>query len=377
MVKQKVLVTGGAGFIGSFIVDELVRDGHAVRVFDSLEPQIHGPAGKIPDYLNKSEKVEFVRGDVLDYGAFREAVKDVDVVFHEAARVGVGQSMYEVSRYVDTNTNGTANLLNILANEKHSVKKVLVAASMSSYGEGAYTCSKCGPVSPELRSEKQMSQRKWELSCSGCGSILMPVPASESKLLQPTSVYAITKATQEDLVLCVCRAYGIPAVSLRYFNVYGPRQSLSNPYTGVAAIFMSRIKNGSPPIIFEDGMQSRDFVSVHDIAAANMLAMKSGAADYGIFNVGTGRPITIMAVAEAIARIYGKSIKPTVTNNYRKGDVRHCFADISRIKSRLGFEPKVSFEDGMRELISWADKASAVDMVDKATTELKSKGLVG
>ena len=227
------------------------------------------------------------------------------------------------------------------------------------------------------RTNEQLEKKQWNIACPDCRKELTPVGTKETKPLSNSSIYAITKKNQEEMTLNIGEAYGIPSVALRFFNVYGPRQSLSNPYTGVAAIFMSRIKNGSPPIIFEDGLQSRDFVSVHDIAAANMLAMKSRAADYGIFNVGTGRPVTIMAVAEAIARIYGKSIKPTVTNNYRKGDVRHCFADISRIKSRLGFEPKVSFEDGMRELISWADKASAVDMVDKATTELKSKGLVG
>ncbi len=373
MVAHKVLVTGGAGFIGSHIVDALVEGGHDVRIFDNLEFQVH--RGKAPDYLNR--QAEFVRGDVVRMDEFRAALADVDVVFHEAARVGVGQSMYEISSYVSTNILGTANLLNILANENHDVKKVVVTASMSSYGEGAYSCQSCGPVFPSLRAESQMRSGKWEPSCPKCGSQLKPVPTSESKPLELNSIYSISKAAQESAVLCVGKAYGIPSVALRYFNVYGPRQSLSNPYTGVAAIFMSRIKNNNPPIIFEDGLQTRDFISVHDVVAASILAMKSESADYEAFNVGTGKPVTIRGVAEAIAKVFGSSVRPNIAGQFRKGDVRHCFADITKIKSRLGFSPKVSFEDGMKELISWAGNAEAVDMVDEATDELRKKGLIG
>lgn len=370
-MKYKILVTGGAGFIGSFIVDRLVAEGHEVVILDNLEPQVH--QGVAPDYLNKSAK--FVKGSVLDYELFRAVVSDVDVIFHEAAMVGVGQSMYQVSRYASANVIGTAYLLDILANEKHNVKKVMVAASMSSYGEGAYECESCGVVSPPLRSEEQMKSREWELVCS-CGKRLVPIPTNESKPLHPNSIYAVTKANQEQMVLPFCRAYGIPAVALRYFNVYGPRQSLSNPYTGVAAIFMSRIKNNNAPVVFEDGLQSRDFVSVHDIADANLLAMKSHGADYEVVNVGSGKQTTIRNVAETLSRIYGKSVKPDVTNRYRKGDVRHCFADISKIRSKLGYEPKVSFEDGMKELIGWSETQRSVDRVDEATQELRDKGLV-
>ncbi len=379
MPKHKILITGGAGFIGSYIADALVREGHFVRILDNLEPQVHR-SGEVPDYLSKSQGVEFVRGSVLDYNEFKKAITGVDVVFHEAARIGVGQSMYEVTSYVDTNIKGTANLLNLLVNENHSIRKVLVAGSMSSYGEGAYDCSNCGLVSPQLRTERQMRQKRWELACAECGGLLKPLPTSEAKPLQPNSIYAITKAVQEEMLICIGKTYGIPCVSLRYFNVYGPRQSLSNPYTGVAAIFMSRIKNGRKPVVFEDGLQTRDFVSVHDIAAANVLAMKSKAADYEIFNVGTGNPVSIKAVAETIAKIYGrdgKGIQPEITNKFRKGDVRHCFADISKIKSKLGFAPKVSFEEGMKELTMWAGHAEAVDKFDKAAEELRSKGLVG
>lgn len=370
-MKYKILVTGGAGFIGSFIVDELVKEGHDVTILDNLEPQVH--QGSVPSYLNKSAK--FVKGSVLDYELFKKRATESDVVFHEAAMVGVGQSMYQVARYSSANIIGTAYLLDILANEKHGVKKVMVAASMSSYGEGAYSCKSCGIVSPSLRSEEQMKGKVWELICE-CGARLSPVPTPESKPLQPNSVYAITKANQEQMVLAVCKSYGIPAVALRYFNVYGPRQSLSNPYTGVAAIFMSRIKNGNPPIIFEDGLQTRDFVSVHDIVQANMLAMKSKSADYEVLNVGSGTPTTIKNIAETLARLYKKDIQPSVTNKFRKGDVRHCFADISKIRKLLDYSPKVSFEQGMKELISWSETQRSVDKVEQATQELMDKGLM-
>ncbi len=370
-MKYKILVTGGAGFIGSFIVDELVKEGHDVAILDNLEPQVH--QGSVPSYLNKSAK--FVKGSVLDYELFKKQVAGSDVVFHEAAMVGVGQSMYQVARYASANIIGTSYLLDILANEKHSVKKVMVAASMSSYGEGAYSCKSCGIVSPLLRSEEQMKGKVWELICE-CGARLSPVPTPESKPLHPNSVYAITKANQEQMVLAVCKSYGIPAVALRYFNVYGPRQSLSNPYTGVAAIFMSRIKNGNPPIIFEDGLQTRDFVSVHDIVQANILAMKAKSADYEALNVGSGTPTSIKNIAETLARLYRKDIRPDVTNKFRKGDVRHCFADISKIRKLLDYSPKVSFEQGMKELIAWSETQRSVDKVEQATQELRDKGLM-
>jgi len=370
-MKYKILVTGGAGFIGSFLVDKLVDEGHAVVILDNLEPQVH--QGNVPRYLNKSAK--FIQGSVLDYDLFKDTVADVDIVFHEAAIVGVGQSMYQVRRYVSTNILGTAYLLEILANEKHNVKKVVVAASMSSYGEGAYTCESCGVVSPPLRTEEQLKTRKWELVCN-CGKPLAPIPTSEAKPLHSNSIYGITKANQEQMTLTLCKAYGIPAVSLRYFNVYGPRQSLSNPYTGVAAIFMSRIKNKSPPTVFEDGLQSRDFVSVHDIVQANLLAMKSSAADYEVLNVASGTQTTIKNVADVLIKLYKKDMKAEITNKYRKGDVRHCFADISKIKKLLKYSPKVSFEQGMQELITWSEAQRSEDKVDQATQELKDKGLM-
>jgi len=372
-MKKRVLVTGGAGFIGSFIVDELVKKGHAVRIFDNLTEQVHKNSQK-PGYLNKEG--EFIKGDVKKIDELRKAIQDIDVIFHEAAAVGVGQSMYEIEEYVGSNIMGTANLLHLLANTEHDVKKVLVAASMSSYGEGSYKCDECGDVYPELRTEKQMQTGEWELKCPKCGKTAKPVPTPETKKQDCNSIYAITKKNQEEMVLNVGKAYGIPSVALRYFNVYGPRQSLSNPYTGVAAIFMSRIKNKKQPVVYEDGLQTRDFISVRDIADANIAAMESSSADYETFNVGTQRPISIKQVAEILAKLYKEDIKTNITNKFRKGDVRHCISDISRIKSKLGWKPKISFEQGMKELIEWSKDQEAEDKFEKAAEELKQRGLV-
>ncbi|MEM2918881.1 MAG: NAD-dependent epimerase/dehydratase family protein [Candidatus Altiarchaeota archaeon] len=369
---MKILVTGGAGFIGSFLVDKLIDKGHEVRIFDNLEEQVH--QGKIPDYLNK--KAEFIKGDVLEYNALKEAIKDCEVIFHEAAMVGVGQSQYQPKKYVDANISGTANLLDILVNEEHNVKKLIVASSMSIYGEGSYECENCGVIAPELRSEEQMKKNDWEVHCPKCKKILKPIPTNEEKPLQSNSIYAITKKTQEEMCLNIGKTYSLPVVALRYFNVFGPRQSLSNPYTGVVAIFLSRIKNNNPPLIFEDGLQSRDFISVHDIVEANILAMEKNSANYESFNVGSGKRITILEIANMLIKLQNSNVKPEVVGKFRKGDVRHCFADISKIQRKLGFKPKFSFIDGIKELISWSEKVKAYDMVEKATQELKEKGLL-
>ncbi|MFC1809783.1 SDR family NAD(P)-dependent oxidoreductase, partial [Candidatus Omnitrophota bacterium] len=269
----KVLVTGGAGFIGSHLVDALIQKGHEVTVFDNLEPQVHGVSGKVPDYLNAS--AHFIQGDVCDIEALDAAVAGHEIIFHQAAMVGVGQSMYQITRYMDVNTCGTANLLDLVVNKyKDQIKKIIVASSMSIYGEGLYTCKECGDVVPGLRSDIQMSKNQWEQVCPLCGKEVKPTMTPESKPLHATSIYALSKKDQEEMTLMIGESYGIPTVALRYFNVYGPRQSLSNPYTGVCAIFSSRLKNDNPPIIYEDGKQSRDFVSVYDIVAANILAME-------------------------------------------------------------------------------------------------------
>lgn len=371
---MKILCTGGAGFIGSFLVDELIRQGHQVRIYDNIEPQVH-PEGKVPDYLNP--EAEFIREDIRDYDALARAIEGVEVICHDAAMVGVGQSMYQIRRYMEVNTIGTANLLDILANRKHRVAKLVVASSMSTYGEGAYDCPDCGRVAPPLRSEEQMDSGDFEVHCPGCGRIAQQVPTPESKLQEINSYYALAKKDQEDMVMLFGRTYDLPVVALRRFNVFGPRQSLSNPYTGVAAIFLSRLLNNNRPIVFEDGLQSRDFISVHDIVQANILAIESPRADHKIYNVGAGRQVSVLDIARTLSDLLGREIEPEIVGSFRKGDVRHCFADIGRIREDLGFEPQVSLEEGFRELIEWSAGAEARDFGDRATAELREKGLVG
>ena len=370
-----VLVTGGAGFIGSYVVDALVAKGYSVRIFDSLEPQVHGESQTAPGYLNPA--AELVIGDVRDRSALRDALEGVGVVFHYAAAVGVGQSMYQIQRYVDSNTLGGATLLDILANEQHHVRKLLVASSMSIYGEGKYECEECGVDYPQLRSGVQLRERHWEMLCPRCGGEMRPLPTDEDKPLHPTSIYAVTKRDHEEMFLLFGRAYDIPAVALRFFNVYGPRQALSNPYTGVAAIFSARLLNGEPPVIYEDGQQSRDFIHVQDVARASVLAMERPEADYEVFNVGTGRPLTIRQIAQVlIERLAGGKLEPQIVGQYRQGDIRHCFADIARIREKLGFQPEVSFEDGVADLISWVREQEAIDGFHEVDRELRRKELI-
>ncbi|RMD86143.1 MAG: SDR family NAD(P)-dependent oxidoreductase [Candidatus Dadabacteria bacterium] len=370
-MTYKILVTGGAGFIGSHLVDRLIEDGHEVRILDNLDRQVH--QGKKPEYINP--QAEFIMGDIRDLSTVKEALKDVEILFHQAAAVGVGQSMYKIKHYVDVNTYGTAKLLNHLVNEEHDVKKLVVASSMSIYGEGSYYCDGCGNIHPKLRTEDQLKAHEWEMKCPNCKSNSKPIPTSEDKPLHPTSTYAITKRDQEEMCLVTGRAYGIPTIALRYFNVYGPRQSLSNPYTGVAAIFLSRIKNGNPPLIFEDGLQSRDFINVKDIVEANILAMRNSNMDYQEFNIGTGTPTTVLDIAHTLIALRGADVKPEIIGRYRKGDIRHCYADIDKVK-RYGFTPKVTLKEGMSELVEWSSQVRASDAVEKAEQELVEKGLI-
>ncbi|MGI9104007.1 MAG: NAD-dependent epimerase/dehydratase family protein [Terriglobales bacterium] len=368
---KKVLITGGAGFIGSHMVDALLYRGDSVRVFDNLSPQVH--PGGLPDYLDRG--VEFICGDMRDLEGLRQAVRNVDVIFHLAAAVGVGQSMYEISNYISANTLGTANLLQVLLDTRIKLEKLVVASSMSIYGEGLYRCAQCGDVAPPVRSQQQLLRKEWETLCSDCGRKLTPLPTGESKPLQCSSIYSLSKKDQEEMVLLFGRTYGLPVVAMRYFNIYGPRQALSNPYTGVAAIFASRLLNRRAPMIFEDGRQMRDFVSVHDIVQANLLAMECEQANGMALNVGSGEPVTIEQVAAVLASALGSSIPSEITGKYRAGDIRHCFADISAAERVLGYRPRVCFADGIRELVQWLREQSAEDRVAEATQQLAVHGL--
>lgn len=372
-MPKNVLVTGGAGFIGSHLVDALVEKGHNVRILDNLDPQVHGQDRLLPDYLNA--EAEFICGDVRDRDVLEQALERVEVVFHHAAAVGIGQSMYQIRRYIDVNTLGTATLLDVLANGRHRTEKLLIASSMSVYGEGKYSCEECGVVFPILRSSAQLSAREWAMKCPSCGCTVRSLPTDEGKPLKPTSTYAVSKRDQEELCLCIGRAYGIPTVALRYFNVYGPRQSLSNPYTGVVAIFASRVLNGMPPIIYEDGQQSRDFVHVSDIVQANLLAMESEKANYQVFNVGTGRPVTIVHIAEMLCEMLNSCVSPQITGQYRAGDIRHCYADVSKIEDVAGSAPKVQFADGIMGLLDWFREQQPTDHFRMAEEELETRGL--
>jgi dTDP-L-rhamnose 4-epimerase len=358
------LITGGAGFIGSHLADELVGRGYEVRVLDVLAEQVHGGVER-PEYLN--DDVELIVGDIRDRSLVREAVSGVDAVVHFAARVGVGQSMYEIADYVGTNSHGTAILLEALLDRP--VGKLLVASSMSIYGEGLYA-----PVQPRERTRADIEARRWDPVGPG-GETVTPLPTPESKQADNSSVYALSKYDQERLCLVFGAAYDVPTVALRFFNVYGPHQALSNPYTGVLAIFAARLLNDRPPLVFEDGGQRRDFVNVRDVARACVLALESDGADGRAVNVGSGRSVTVTEIAGKLATVLGKEIEPELTGRVRAGDIRHCFADISLARDLLGFEPQVELEDGMRELAEWLATQTADDRVGAANAELAARGL--
>jgi len=375
MAMRDILVTGGAGYIGSHLVDALVSRDYRVTVLDNLEPQVHR-SGTWPSYANP--KAQYVRGDVRDRSVFEPLVLRSQAVVHFGAAVSVGQSMYQVDRYVDVNTRGTALLLDILVNSKHNVEKVIVASSIGVYGEGAYECATHGAVAPTIRSEQQLAMRDWEQRCPRCSAHVRSIPTPEGKTLYRDNIYSMTKYHQEEMVLLIGKTYGIPSVAPRFFNVYGPRQSLSNPYAGVAAIWLSRLLNGKQPIVFEDGGQLRDFVSIHDVVDCLVLMLEKPGADYLPVNVGSGETVTILDIAKLLGRLLGSSIDPQITQTGRKFDIRHNTADISRARQALGFAPKVSLEDGFSELIEWAKTTPdvAVDFFDKALQELQEKGLL-
>lgn len=369
---KNVLVTGGAGFIGSFLVDRLIADGKKVRILDNLEEQVH--FNRKPKYLNK--KAQFIKGDVRNYNILKKSLKDIDCVFHLASAVGVGQSNYQIRHFVDVNIGGMANLLDLLINSNHKIKKVITISSMTGYGEGNYKCDKCGIVRPPLRDEEQLKRKDWNLYCPSCGKIVRPVPTDENALDYPNSIYGFSKTAQQEMLLLISKIYNIPSVVLRGFNIYGPRQSLSNPYTGVTAIFISRLKNNKSAVVYEDGLQTRDFVSVHDVVDALILAMDKDEANYQMINIGSGKGTTILEIAQTLSKLLGKEELIKVNNNFRKNDIRHCFADISKARKILGWKPKISLKEGFKELIEWSNKESAEDKFVMAQEELKQKGLI-
>ena len=366
---RNVLITGGAGFIGSHLADELLAHGHRVRVLDSLDPQVH-PGGHRPAYLDP--EVELVRGDVRDPDAVARALEGVEAVYHFAARVGVGQSMYELADYQGVNAYGTGVLLEALLDRP--VAKLVVASSMSVYGEGAYVDGSGMPCSAVERSRAQLEHGEWEPRGPE-GQELQPVPTPETKQPALASIYALGKYDQERMCLIFGSAYGMPTVALRFFNVYGTRQALSNPYTGVLAIFASRLLNGKPPLVFEDGHQRRDFVAVGDVARACRLALERPDADGRVLNVGSGRSVTVLEIFDELRLALEADAEVEVTRKARAGDIRHCFADISLARELLGFRPQVELGDGLRDLAGWLEGQVAEDRVDAAAAELATRGL--
>ena len=364
---MRILITGGAGFIGSHLANTLLESGYRVRVLDALKSQVHGRDAQWPDYLHP--EIERHNGDVRDRDAMRKALAGVTHVYHFAAAVGVGQSMYEIEHYTDVNNRGTAVLLEELIQQP--VQRLVVASSMSVYGEGLYRVGE-RMVEPLPRGREQLSRGEWDIKQGG--RVLEAMPTPETKHTVPSSVYALSKYDQEQMCLMFGAAYQVPTVALRFFNVYGPHQSLSNPYTGVLAIFASRILNGNAPLIFEDGLQRRDFVSVWDIAQACRLALTTSATGE-VFNIGSGEPRSVLEIADSVVRALNADVEPVVTGKYRTGDIRHCFADITKARELLKYQPRVRFEDGLGELAEWLSRTTASDNFLHAASELDRRGL--
>jgi dTDP-L-rhamnose 4-epimerase len=375
---KNILITGGAGFIGSHLALKLLEKRYSVSILDNLSSQIHGahPEKTSPLFMSIKDKVHFFLGDVRDKQAWINALPDIDCIVHLAAETGTGQSMYEIEKYVDVNIGGTALMLDILTNTAHQITKVIVAESRAIYGEGKYFSEELNQnVYPELREKENMERGKFEVTYPGCKDKLKLVATDESSVIHPTSVYGITKQVQGQLVHLVCSTIRIDSVSYRYQNVYGPGQSLSNPYTGILSIFSTRIKNGNGINIFEDGLESRDFVYINDVVDATILGIEKKEAAGHTFNVGSGVPIDVLTVAKTLMDKYGIEVAITISGNYRLGDIRHNFADITKIKHILGFEPQWTFSNGITEFVNWVNKQDIQqDKYDESIKEMKAKG---
>ncbi|MCI1902745.1 MAG: SDR family NAD(P)-dependent oxidoreductase [Enterococcaceae bacterium] len=374
---KNVLITGGAGFIGSTVALKLLKQGYHVTVLDSLSKQIHGENPKKSELFQRIDgKVDFILGDVKNKEDWRKALKGQDVVIHLAAETGTGQSMYDIDNYIETNIGGTSHLFDILTNDDTDVKKVLIASSRAIYGEGRYLCPKDGYVYPTERKDEDMQKKDFEVKCPICGGEVELVSTTEDSKLQPTSTYGLTKEVQEELGMMIGKSIGIPVVVYRYQNVYGPGQSLKNPYTGILSIFSTIIKNGNSINIFEDGHETRDFVYIDDVADATILGIENPKADYQIFNVGTGIKTDVLTVANTLIEKYGIKVPVVVSGNYRLGDIRHNFADISNIQNKLGFQPKVDFKEGISRFADWVNKQEVEkDNYKESIEEMRKKGL--
>lgn len=374
---KRVLVTGGAGFIGSNLALKLKKRGYEVVVMDNLSPQIHGEdIGQSYTYQCIRNQITFIKGDVRKEKDWRKALTGVDIVVHLAAETGTGQSMYEIEKYVSVNIGGTAKLFDLLANEKHSVKKVVIASSRAVYGEGKFCCERHGTVYPVSRKDEDMRNGDFSVKCPICGEKVEMLPTDEESELHPTSVYGFTKQSQEALAMIAGEALGIPVVAFRFQNVYGPGQSLKNPYTGILSIFSTRIKNGNDLNIFEDGKETRDFVYIDDVTDAVILGLEEENGNFQILNVGSGEGLTVIEIAETLKNKYQASVEIEVSGNYRLGDIRHNLGDLTKIRSLLGYEPKVCFHDGISRFADWVGaQAVEEDCYEQSISEMMEKGL--
>lgn len=372
---SQVLITGGAGFIGSHTADALLRQGHRVRLLDSLDPQIHGDTATFPAYLHPA--IECVRGDVRDARLLADVLTGVDLIYHFAALTGVGQSMYDIRHYVEVNVVGTAVLLETLAKRRQALQRVVLASSRAVYGEGTHHCPVHGTLYPPVRQRADLEQGRFAVFCPQCATPLTAVPTAEERPLHPVSVYALTKQQQEDYCRHVAATFGLPVTILRYFNVYGSRQSLRNPYTGVMSIFYSRLLSGQPIALYEHGRPGRDFVHVADVVQANVRAATADVPPGTVINVGTGIDHTIVEVAKALAAACGQEALLEDKGEFRVGDIHACYADLSRAQTLLGYRPQVSLSQGIQEFVAWAGGQPVVDLYEKTVTELKNHGLFG
>jgi len=372
-----ILITGGAGFIGSNLTRKLVEKGFKVTVLDNLSKQIHGENQNSTLYSSIKDIATFIQGDVCNKSDWKKALRNQDAVIHLAAETGTGQSMYEISRYNEVNILGTTHLLDILANENHSIKKMIIASSRSIYGEGKYMCKNDGVVYPNQRQDIDMAKGEFNLVCHECNEPLELLATDEDSKVHPSSIYGITKQQQEQMILLIGKTLNIPAVALRYQNVYGPGQSLSNPYTGILSIFSTRLLNGNDIDIYEDGQESRDFVFIDDVVNATILALEKTEANNQIFNVGSGIATSVTEVANSLKSLYNSDVKISVSGKYRLGDIRHNYADLSKIKNALGFSPKFDFILGITSFVNWVKTQEVMeDKYETSIQELKNKGLI-
>ncbi len=374
MNYKNILITGGAGFIGSNLSLKLIAKGYNVTVLDNLSPQIHSKNS--PLYHSIKKKVTFILGTVLSYDDWKKALSNIDIVIHLAAETGTGQSMYEIEKYTDANIKGTSIFLDILANEPHNIKKIIIASSRAIYGEGKYSCASHGIVYPSERKDQDMIHGDFEVKCPICNQCVELLATDEESKIHPTSIYGITKQMQEQMFMMMGKSLGIPAVAFRYQNVYGAGQSLSNPYTGILSIFSTQIKNGNDINIFEDGLESRDFIYVDDVVDATILGLENNEANGHIFNVGLGKSIDVLTVAKTLIKAYNSTSKITLSGNFRTGDIRHNYADLTKVREKLGFEPKITFEEGIQRFTQWVEVQEVTeDKYETSIQEMKSKGL--